>query len=131
MIKLHYQSERRPLGLINIALALAATAPAMGASVLTQHNDPARTGANLQETELTPSKVKTGFGKLFSRGVNGQIYAQPLIVSGVEIPGKGVRNVVYVATMKNDVYAFDADDPKEDYYLWKTNLGKPVPHQHI
>ena len=36
-----------------------------------------------------------GFGRLFSLLVEGQIYAQPLVVTGLEIPGKGPRNVVY------------------------------------
>ena len=112
-------------------LALTFALPIFGQDVLTQHNDPARTGANLHETQLTSAKVKSGFGKLFSLTVDGQIYAQPLIVNGVNIPGKGVRNVVYVATMKNNVYAFDADDPSQDCPLWKKNLGKPVPYQLI
>jgi hypothetical protein len=112
-------------------LALLLCSPAKGANVVTQHNDPARTGANLEETILTPAKVKSGFGKVFSRHVNGQIYAQPLVVSGVEIPGKGIHNVVYVATMENNVYAFDADDRDHDHYLWKANLGKPVPYTAV
>ncbi len=102
-----------------------------GADVLTQHNDAARTGANLHETELTPDKVKHSLGKLFSRSVDGQIYAQPLVASRIEIPGKGIRDVVYVATMKNNVYAFDADSANEDGPLWKLNLGTPVPYQWI
>ena len=101
------------------------------ANVLTQHNDAARTGANLWEVRLTPTAVKSNFGKLFSRAVDGQIYAQPLVVSGVEIPGKGMRNVVFVATMKNNLYAFDADTPDEDLPFWKRNLGKPVPFEWI
>jgi len=131
MFKSYNCSDWRTLGLIFSPLVFWTVAAASGASVLTQHNDPARTGANLQETVLIPAIVKTNFGKLFSRHVNGQIYAQPLVVSGVEIPGKGVRNVVYVATMENNVYAFDADDRQEDQYFWKTNLGTPVPHDQI
>jgi outer membrane protein assembly factor BamB len=119
----------RFLGTLLLAVTLAAAAPAQ--NVLTQHNDAGRTGADLHETELTPASVKAGFGKLFSLSVDGQIYAQPLVVSGVEIPGKGVRNVVYVATMKNNVYAFDADHPSEDCPLWKRNLGNPVPYKMI
>jgi outer membrane protein assembly factor BamB len=130
MIKIYDCGAWRTSGYI--MLALWAAAAARGADVLTQHNDSARTGANLQETILTPATVnETNFGKLFSRHVNGQIYAQPLVVSGVEIPGKGVRNVVYVATMENNVYAFDADDAQEERYIWKANLGMPVTYLDI
>jgi len=81
-------------------------------SVLTQHNDNNRTGAQLQETLLNTSNVKPGqFGRLFKLPVDGSVYAQPLYVNGLAIPNQGTRNVLYVATMHNTVYAFDADDP--------------------
>ena len=96
-------------------------------NVLTQHNDNFRTGANLSEYVLTVSNVNTGqFGKLFSRAVDGQIYAQPLYVNGLIISNK-LRNVVYVATEHNSVYAFDADDPTASNALWQVNLGPSVP----
>lgn len=96
--------------------------------VLTQHNDNSRTGANLQEVQLTTSNVNQNqFGKLFTRQVDGQIYAQPLYVSNVTIPNKGTHNVVYVATMHNSVYAFDADDPHAAAPLWRASLGPSVP----
>lgn len=90
-------------------------------SVLTQHNDLARTGANLHETELSVSTVNANdFGKIFTRLVDDQIYTQPLVVSGVDLPSIGKRNVVYVATVNNTVYAFDADDPMlADAYWYK------------
>src|SRR5215212_2638839 len=79
--------------------------------VLTQHNDNNRTSGNLSETVLNTSNVtQATFGRLYSRPVDDQIYAQPLYVTGVNIPGRGLKNVVYVVTVNDTVYAFDADD---------------------
>jgi hypothetical protein len=92
--------------------------------VLTNKNDTNRTGANTKETILDTSNVNAAtFGKVFSRFVDGQVYAQPLYVGGVN--GK---NVVYVATEHNSVYAFDADDTRADAPpLWTVNLGPTLP----
>ncbi len=79
--------------------------------VLMGRVDAGRTGAFINETTLTPSNVNPAqFGKLATRPGVGDIYAQPLYVTGVSIPGQGLHNVVYVATAHNIVYAFDADD---------------------
>jgi malectin (di-glucose binding ER protein)/fibronectin type III domain protein len=92
-------------------------------NVVTQHNDPARTGQNLSETTLTPSNVNvSGFGLLFRNTVDNQVYAQPLIVSAVNVGG-GAHNVVYVATTSNSVYAFDGDAGTQ---YWHVNLGTPI-----
>lgn len=103
-------------------------------SVLTQHNDNVRSGANLQETVLNASNVNLNqFGKLFSHAVKGQIYAQPLYVPFAQITGKGVHNVVIVVTMENWIYAFDADDNagSNAQPLWAHQVGNkpPVPAQ--
>jgi hypothetical protein len=86
-----------------------------------------RTGANLQEWILHPSNVNSAdFGKLFSRSVDASVYALPLIVPNLEIAGER-RNVLFVATMGNTVYAFDADDPARVEPYWSKNLGTPAP----
>ena len=115
-----------------LLLALLSPTISLGqVPVLTQHNDNARTGQNLQETILNTSNVnESGFGKLFWRTVDGFIYAQPLYVQGLTIQG-ATHNVVYVATQHNSVYAFDADNPNEPAPLWQVNLGTPVPSQDI
>ena len=123
------------LGVLDLTLLLLAfwvplPTAAGQVSVLTQHNDNGRTGANLNETSLTTSNVNVAqFGKLFSRLVDGQIYAQPLVVSNVNMPNQGILNVVYVATMTNNVYAFDAENPNASAPLWRVNLGPSVPWQ--
>ena len=92
-------------------------------SVATQRYDNARTGQNLSETVLNTSNVNQAeFGKLFSRIVDDEVYAQPLYMARVGIPGLGIRNVLYIATVNNTVYAFDADDPNASEPLWKVKL---------
>ncbi len=91
-------------------------------SVLTQHNDNYRSGLNNHEIKLTISNVNTKqFGKLFSLPVDDQIYAQPLVVSNVNI-SNNYRNVVYIATVNNTIYAFDADSAQ---LYWKKNFTQP------
>src|SRR5579863_214670 len=79
-------------------------------SILTQHNDNTRAGLNNRETAMTTANVNSAkFGKLFSLGVDDQVYAQPLVVGSLAV-GTGTHNVVFIATVNNTVYAFDADD---------------------
>jgi len=106
-----------------LVLAMPAAAQV---SVVTWHNDAARTGQNLAETILTTTNVNsTTFGKKCSYAVDGQVYAQPLYVPGVSIAG-GTHNVIYVATEHDSVYAFDADCSTTSALWHKSFLGTGI-----
>ena len=111
-----------------VVLACSFVAPRVFATnVLTQHNDNSRDGANLTETNLTVSNVNVNqFGKLFTRTVDGAVYAQPLYMNNVTISGK-TQDVVFVVTQHDSVYAFDADTPGNTTPLWQVSLGTSVP----
>jgi hypothetical protein len=97
-----------------------AAVPVGHPSVVTYHNDVARTGQNLQETILNPKNVNSSsFGKLFTMGVDGVIDAEPLYLSGVSLAGHSPRNVLYAVTENDSVYAFDADTGLR---LWHASL---------
>jgi hypothetical protein len=103
-----------------LALAFPLTT-ALG-QVTTSQYDNLRTGATLKENILTPQNVNARrFGKLGAFKVDGAVYAQPLFVPAVEIPGKGTHNVLYVATEHDSVYAFDAERPG-DPPLWQVSF---------
>jgi IPT/TIG domain len=91
-------------------------------NILTFHNDNMRTGQNLAETTLTPANVSVSkFGKLFSVAMDGKVDAEPLLVSSLNMPGVGSRNVAFSATEHDSLYAFDAD--KGTLY-WQISLLK-------
>ncbi len=92
-------------------------------NIYTRSNDNARSGDNLQETTLTQANVNANnFGKLFTVHTDGQIFAQPLYVSNLTIAG-GTHNVVFVASLRNTVYAIDGDTGT---VLWSQNFGTPI-----
>jgi hypothetical protein len=133
MVRLYLQGVTAHKVLL-LVLALCLFSPSLAASqvdVVTHHNDISRTGQNLTETDLTTSNVNVNsFRKLFARTVDGLLFAQPLYLSNLTIQGKA-RNVVFAATMRDNVYAFDADDPSAATPLWQVNLGTPVPANDI
>jgi hypothetical protein len=92
------------------------------AGAFTWRNDSSRSGQNQKELALAPATVASStFGRLFSCLLDGYAYAQPLYVANLGVPGKGTRNVVFVATEKATVYAFDAD-ANPCVPLWKSSL---------
>lgn len=93
--------------------------PAASPDVLTYHNDMARTGQYLAETTLTPANVNSAqFGRVAFLSADGKVDAQPLYASNVSANG-GARNIVYVATEHDSVFAFDADTGTP---LWQRSL---------
>jgi hypothetical protein len=101
-------------------------------SVLTRSYDNQRTGANTSEAVLTASNVNASqFGKLFQLQVDDQVYAGMLYVPGLTVNG-ATHNVIYVATVNNTVYAFDADSVGAP--LWQRNFnngGRPTMHTEV
>lgn len=94
--------------------------------MFTYRDDNGRTGQNLNETMLTLANLNPlQFGKLISYPVDGAVYAQPLYVASVTIPGQGIHDVVYVVTQHDSVYAFDADG-KASTALWHVSFINPT-----
>jgi len=104
------------------ALALCFAYCAAGQpDVLVNRYDSGVTGADTHETVLNVSNVNPAhFGKLYSYYVDGAVFAQPLYVSRLTFPGRGAINALFVATMNDRVYAFDADRPGPP--LWMRDL---------
>jgi hypothetical protein len=124
--KLAHFSARVATAASFFSVALTVSLASAQVNVLTAHNDIGRTGQNLNETILTPANVNTTqFGKLFTQPVDGLVFAQPLYVFQVAIPGKGTHNVAYVVTSSDFVYAFDADTNGgvSSSPLWQTSLA--------
>lgn len=104
--------------------------------VLTFHNDIAGLGVNSSENQLTPANVKVGsFGKIYSTSLDGQVYAEPLVKTAVNITAgvnttagaAGIHDVVFVATEHDSLYAIDAG-VTGGAVLWKRSfLGTANP----
>src|ERR1700682_5487208 len=119
----------------NITATLIANPSAIGsaqvvvtdlAGTFTWRNANSRSRQNQKELALTPATVTSStFGKLFSCPLDGYAYAQPLYVANLAIPGKGTHNVIFVATEKDNVLAFDAD-ANPCVQFWQTSLIPPT-----
>src|SRR5262249_5536776 len=99
------------------------------------------TGVNYNETQLTPANVNTSnFSLQFNYAVDGQIYGQPLVKTGVTIADGSTHDIVYVVTQHDSVYAFDANGGAllwHDSFLGPgittipTGSGQPISSQDI
>jgi hypothetical protein len=106
-------------GTVKSANAVLTVVTATNIDVSTYHNDNARTGQNINEVRLIPANVtQTHFHKLGIYPTDGKMDSQPLVVSDLTVNGTA-RNVLYIATEHDSVYAFDADSGTQ---LWKTSL---------
>ena len=95
----------------------------LSANVVMYHNDLAGTGVNSNEQTLSPISVNSAyFGKQFATPVDGNVYAEPLEMSGVNITTgahQGIQNVVFVATANDSLYAINAGSGT---VLWQTSV---------
>ncbi|MFI8961735.1 choice-of-anchor D domain-containing protein [Streptomyces sp. NPDC053493] len=94
-------------------------AAAAAADQTTLSHDDLRTGWDRNEPGLAPDQVSSSdFGQQFSTTVDGQVYAQPLVVGGTLV----------VATENNKVYGINAASGAVN---WTRNLGAPWPASAI
>jgi hypothetical protein len=100
----------------------------LSVDVATYRNDSGSTAQNNSETVLTPTNVASAnFGKLWTRPLDGQIYAQPLVKTNVNVTrgsNVGLHNVLYAATQHGSLYALDANTGSilwQDSFLNLTN----------
>jgi hypothetical protein len=102
-------------------LTVNAVPPATGATtdITTYKYDVSRSGLNAAESTLTLTNVNSAsFGLLHDLPVDGKVDAQPLYLSQLTVSG-AKRNVVFIATEHNSVYAYDSDTGAK---LWQTSL---------
>jgi len=107
-----------------LTFALCAIPAFSQTSVLTQHNDNARSGANSNEVVLTTANVAGGnFGKLFTRTLDDNVNGQVLYVPHLTINGALHNTIIAYTSNGNNsscsLYAFDADDPAQTTPLWR------------
>lgn len=93
----------------------------------TYHGDMQRTGQYLGETILNRTNVNPAtFGQIAALPVDGLIYAQPLYMQNVNIPGVGATNIVLVETEHDSVYAFNTSTLSTTPIWHRSFLGDSV-----
>ena len=101
------------IAVLGVCALLTAQDPgSTGTSVVTWQNDNARTGQNLKEGTLVYNTLsKSNFGQLCSVQLDGQVYAQPLVITNSKINGTRYPYVAYVVTQNDTLYAIDGTPP--------------------
>lgn len=107
------------LVLFLIAVLTELVSPAFAVSVSTVNYNVQRTNANLSETQLNTTNV-TGLYKVGTYTLDGKMYAQPLVIDGVNFGG--TTRVVIAVTMNNTIYCFDALRPGTAA-IWSVHIG--------
>ena len=99
----------------------------MPLAITTRSYDNARTGTTVDEQLLIPQSVGTrGVRRAFSltmRGDRRGIEAQPLALPAVQLADGSQHDVIYLADMANQIWAFDAATGQQ---LWMRTLATPV-----
>jgi hypothetical protein len=114
------------LRVFTVLVLLGNSAVSGDVAVLTYAYNNNRTGANLNETFLNTGNVNTShFGLLFTRPVDDQIYAQPLVMTNVDLGSNWIHNIVIIATVNDSVYAYDADDQSVIAPYWQVSFLGP------
>ena len=103
-------------------------------SVVTQRYNNQRTGVDNSEPTLNVAAVGGGrFQQLYQVNLDGAVYAQPLLVSNVQLANGTQADILLVATMHNSLYAFKVDSGLTGTSntppapLWSINFGASVP----
>ncbi len=125
-------SPQRRFGCVALVIAsIGAAVHGAAADVLTQRYNVERTGTTVAPGLNQAAAADPRWGELGRLPVNGVIYAQPLVVEHLAIPGTAPRDVVFAATGSNGLYAFDARSLQP---IWaqpqiapndRTAIGKP------
>ena len=132
LLKLYRHSKtrrRQPIRKVRLVIEAFEDRLAPSVSVLNFHYDMASSGLNANETLLTPANVNVNsFGKLSTTTVDGTVYAEPVIKTGVLI-GAGpnttagvagtTHDVVFVPTGQDSLYAIDSAGGA---VLWRRNF---------
>jgi hypothetical protein len=116
---------RRILGLAaGICAMLLSCAAGYAQSILTYHNDGARTGLYVMPRLTWQRAGAMHLDPDFDGRIEGHIYAQPLFWQDRQTG----RKLIIVATEDDVVYGLDVHDGK---VAWRKSLGRPVPRSAL